>query len=83
MYMQMSIGRLLFLILMSYNAVFIVKAIIRAAVVSSLKEAVHFVLIEVNHAHIAVIVLVKDIIRAGLAVCSFFLFHDDTPSKCR
>ena len=58
-----------YLILMSHDTVFIIEAIIRAGVVSSLKEAIHFVFIEVNHTYIAVIVIIEDVVCAGLAVC--------------
>lgn len=60
---------------MSYNTVFIVEPVIRTGVISSLQEAVHFVLIEIDHAHVAVVVIIVDKIGAGLAVSYFFLFH--------
>ena len=65
---------------MSHDAVFVVEAIVWTGVVSSLKEAVHFVLIEINHAHEAVVVIIVDKIRAGFAVGDFFLLHKITPS---
>lgn len=63
---------------MSYNTVFIVEPVIRTGVISSLQEAVHFVLIEIDHAHVAVVVIIVDKIGAGLAVSYFFLFHKCT-----
>lgn len=55
-------------ILMPYNAVFIVKAVVGTGVICSGEETRHFVLIEIHHTHKAVVVLVVDVIGAGLAV---------------
>lgn len=55
-------------ILMSYNAVFVIKTVVGAGVIRSGEEARHFVLIKIHHAHEAVVILVVDIIGAGLAV---------------
>ncbi len=53
---------------MSDNTVFVVKAIVGAAVICTVQKAVHLVLVKINHTYIAVAVLVIDIICAGLAV---------------
>lgn len=55
-------------ILMPYNTVFVVKTIVWTGVIRSGEESRHFVLIKIHHAHEAVVVLVVDVIGAGLAV---------------
>ena len=64
---------------MTDYSVFVVETVVRAGVVGALQEAVHFVLIEVYHTDVAVVVLVINVIGAGLAVGGFFLFHDAAP----
>ena len=62
-------------VLVAYNAVFVVEAIVRAGIVRALNEACHFVLVEVDETDIAVELIVIDVVRAGLAVCRCFLLH--------
>ena len=60
---------------MADNAVFVVKAVVGTGVVGALQETVHLVLVEIDHADVAFVVFVVDIVSAGLAVCSFFVLH--------
>jgi len=60
---------------MSDHTVFIVKTVVGAGIICSLQKAVHFVLIQIDHTDIAVIVIIVDKICTGLAVCYFLLFH--------
>ena len=55
-------------LLLSSELIFVVKLIIRAVVVCALKKSVHFVLVEIDKAGVAVAVLVIDIIYAFVAV---------------
>lgn len=63
---------------MTYNAVFVVKAVIRTGIISAVEEAVHLVLIKIHHTHIAVVFLVVDVIRAGFTICCRFFIHTAT-----
>ena len=60
---------------MAHNAVFVIKTVVGTAVIASLQKAVHLVLVEVDHAHIAVIILVIDVVCAGLAIGCFWIAH--------
>jgi len=62
------------LILMAHHAVFVIKAVIRTGIVRAVQKAIHLIFVEVDHTHITVIVVVIDIVRAGLAV-GYLLFH--------
>lgn len=53
---------------MSHDSVFIVKAVVGAGVIRPREEACHFVLIEVNQAYIAVVILIVDIVHTAFAV---------------
>jgi len=66
---------------MSDHAVLVVEAVERAGIIGAVEEAVHFVLVQIDEAYIAVAVLIVDVIGTRFAVGSFFLFHDNT-SKC-
>lgn len=69
-------GRLLYKsILMPDNAVFIVKAIVRAGIIRSLKKASHFIFIKINHAGVAVVVVIVDVISTGITVGRGLLLH--------
>ena len=56
------------LILMPYNTVFIVKAVVRTVVICTGEKTCHFVLVKIYHAGIAVVVLVIDIVGTAFAV---------------
>ncbi len=58
---------------MAYYAVFIVQPVIRAGVVRAVQETVHFVLVEIDHTYVAVVIIVVDVVGAGLAVGDFLL----------
>lgn len=67
------------LILMTYYPVFVIKTVIRTGIVCSCNKPSHFVLVEIDHAGVAVVVLVVDIVGTGFAVCGFLFVHDDSP----
>ena len=56
------------LILMPYNTVFIVKAVVWTVVICTGEKTCHFVLVKIYHAGIAVVVLVIDIVGTAFAV---------------
>lgn len=60
---------------MPYNAVFIIKAVIRAGIVRTLQKLIHLVLVKIYEADIAVIIIIIDIICTGLTVRSFLSAH--------
>lgn len=64
---------------MPYNAVFIIKAEVRAGVVRAGEKSAHFVLIEVRHAGEAVVIIVINIVYAAFAVGGFCIIHREVP----
>lgn len=64
-------------ILMAYNSVLIVETVVWAGIIRSLKKASHFVLIKVDHAGVAIVVVIIDVICTSFAVCRGLLLHSD------
>lgn len=64
---------------MFYNAVFIVKAEVRAGVVRACEKSAHFVLVEVRHAGEAVVIIVINVVHAAFAVGGFCIIHREVP----
>lgn len=64
-------------ILVTHNAVFVIETVIWAGIICSLKKACHFVLIKVDHAGVAIVVVIIDVICTSFAVCRGLLFHSD------
>ncbi len=60
---------------MAHHAVLVVEAIVGTGVVGALHKSVHLVLVEIYHTDVAVVVLVINIVGAGLAVGGGFLLH--------
>ena len=57
-----------FTLLFSCQLIFIIGVVVRAVVVCSLQKSVHFVLVEINEAGVALVLLVVNIIYAFIAV---------------
>ena len=66
-------------VLMPYYPVFIVKPIIGTGIIRAVEKTIHLVLVKIHHAGVTIVILVIHVIRAGLAVCCFFLFHCHFP----
>lgn len=60
---------------MADYSVFVIESVIGTGVVGSLKETCHFVLVEVHHTDIAVVIIIIHVICTCFAVCSFFSVH--------
>ena len=60
---------------MADNTVLVIEAVIGTGIICAVEESVHFVLVEIYHAYIAVVVLIIDVICAAFAVCGLLFVH--------
>ena len=62
-------------VLVADDAVFVIQAVVGAGVVGAGQETSHFVLVQIHHTDVAVVVVIVNVICTGLAVCDLLVAH--------